>query len=138
MGRESHPKIIKEFGGEYGTPALKRYVDGIGQLLSKTSEQPDLQFTFTVLNSDIVNAFATPGGYVCGLMPWRITKHGLPAFWCMQSDISRRFIMHGVTDSRFCRISALRRSAFWGARDRQGRPARRDNAAPGLFARERV
>lgn len=64
MGRENHPKIIKEFGGEYGTPALKRYVDGIGQLLAKTSERPGLKFTFTVLNSDIINAFATPGGYV--------------------------------------------------------------------------
>lgn len=64
MGRENHPKIIKEFGGEYGTPALKRYVDGIGQVLARTSERPDLKFTFTVLNSDIINAFATPGGYV--------------------------------------------------------------------------
>ena len=64
MGRENHPKIIKEFGGEYGTPELKRYVDGIGQLLAKTAERRDLKFTFTVLDSDIINAFATPGGYV--------------------------------------------------------------------------
>lgn len=64
MGRENHPKIIKEFGGEYGTPDLKRYVDGIGQLLAKTAERRDLNFTFTVLDSDIINAFATPGGYV--------------------------------------------------------------------------
>lgn len=64
MGRENHPRIIKEFGGEYGTPDLKRYVDGIGQLLARTSERSDLQFKFTVLNSDIINAFATPGGYV--------------------------------------------------------------------------
>ena len=64
MGRENHPKIIKEFGGEYGTPELKRYVDGIGQLLAKTAERRDLKFTFTVLNSGIINAFATPGGYV--------------------------------------------------------------------------
>ncbi len=64
MGRENHPRIIKEFGGEYGTPELKRYVDGIGQLLARTSERSDLQFKFTVLNSDIINAFATPGGYV--------------------------------------------------------------------------
>ncbi len=64
MGRENHPKIIKEFGGEYGTPDLKRYVDGIGQLLANTAERRDLKFTFTVLNSDIINAFATPGGYV--------------------------------------------------------------------------
>jgi len=64
MGRENHPKIIKEFGGEYGTPELKRYVNGIGQLLAKTAERRDLKFTFTVLDSDIINAFATPGGYV--------------------------------------------------------------------------
>lgn len=64
MGRENHPKIVKEFGGEYGTPDLKRYVDGIGQLLAKTAERQDLKFTFTVLDSDIINAFATPGGYV--------------------------------------------------------------------------
>lgn len=64
MGRENHPKIIKEFGGEYGTPELRRYVDGIGQLLAQTAERRDLKFTFTLLNSDIINAFATPGGYV--------------------------------------------------------------------------
>ena len=63
-GRENHPKIIAEFGGEYGSPELKNYVDSIGQLLAKTSERPNLKWTFTLLNSDIVNAFATPGGYV--------------------------------------------------------------------------
>lgn len=64
IGRENHPKIIKEFGGEYGSPDLKRYVDGIGQLLARTAERRDLKFTFTLLNSDIINAFATPGGYI--------------------------------------------------------------------------
>ena len=64
VGRETHPKITQEFGGEYGSADLKRYVDSIGQLLAKTSERSNLKWTFTVLNSDIVNAFATPGGYV--------------------------------------------------------------------------
>ena len=64
VGRETHPKIIAEFGGEYGTPELKRYVENIGQLLAKTSERPNLKWTFTLLNSNVVNAFATPGGYV--------------------------------------------------------------------------
>lgn len=63
-GREYHPQIVKEFNGEYGTPELKAYVSSIGQLLARTAERPNLKFTFTVLNSDIVNAFATPGGYV--------------------------------------------------------------------------
>jgi predicted Zn-dependent protease len=64
IGAENHPKIIKEFGGEYGSPELRRYVDSIGQLLARTSERPNLKWRFTLLNSDIINAFATPGGYV--------------------------------------------------------------------------
>jgi predicted Zn-dependent protease len=64
VGREQHPRIIQEFGGEYADPAVKRYIDEIGQRLARTSELPDLKFTFTVLNSDIVNAFALPGGFV--------------------------------------------------------------------------
>ena len=64
MGRESHPKIIEEFGGEYGSPELKIYVDGVGQLLARTVERQNLKYSFTVLNSEIINAFATPGGYI--------------------------------------------------------------------------
>lgn len=64
VGRESHPQIVKEFNGEYGSPDLRAYVSSIGRLLAQTSERPDLDFTFTILNSDIVNAFAVPGGYI--------------------------------------------------------------------------
>ena len=64
IGRENHPKIVKEFGGEYGPPDFRKYVDSIGQLLARTVERQDLKYTFTVLNSDIINAFATPGGYI--------------------------------------------------------------------------
>jgi predicted Zn-dependent protease len=64
IGRESHPKIVKEFGGQYGSPELRKYVASIGLLLARTVERQDLDYTFTVLNSDIVNAFATPGGYI--------------------------------------------------------------------------
>ena len=64
MGRESHPKIIREFNGEYSHGDLARYVEDIGQKLVKVSERRDLDYSFTVLNSDIVNAFATPGGFI--------------------------------------------------------------------------
>ncbi len=64
IGRQQHPKILKAFGGEYGTPELRRYVASIGNLLSRTVERRNLKYTFTVLNSGIVNAFALPGGYV--------------------------------------------------------------------------
>jgi len=64
IGQEQYPKILKEFGGVYQNPDLARYVGSIGQLLARTSETPSFTFIFTVLNSPVINAFATPGGFV--------------------------------------------------------------------------
>ena len=64
IGRQEHPKIIKTFGGTYGGPKLADYVAGIGQRLARNAERRDITYKFTVLNSDIVNAFAMPGGYI--------------------------------------------------------------------------
>jgi predicted Zn-dependent protease len=64
IGRESHPQVVAEFGGAYEDAELDRYIDSLGQLLARASDRPNLQYHFTVLDSPIVNAFATPGGYV--------------------------------------------------------------------------
>ena len=64
IGRQEHPKILKTFGGAYVERGIANYVDSVGQILARTVERRDLKFTFTVVNSDIVNAFAMPGGYV--------------------------------------------------------------------------
>ncbi|MCH8091039.1 MAG: M48 family metalloprotease [Proteobacteria bacterium] len=64
IGREQHPKLIKAFGGRYDDRALGDYVTAIGRRLVAVSELPGPGFTFTVLNSGKVNAFALPGGYV--------------------------------------------------------------------------
>lgn len=62
-GREMHPQILKEFG-RYEDERAQAYVDRIGQSLVPHTELPNAQWTFTVLDSPIVNAFALPGGYV--------------------------------------------------------------------------
>ena len=64
VGRQQHPQILMQFGDAYHDPQLQAYVTRIGNQLKAVSELPDLDFTFTVLNSDVVNAFALPGGYV--------------------------------------------------------------------------
>lgn len=64
IGREEHPKVLEAFGGAYDNPRLAAYVQRIGAGLAAKSELPDLPFIFTVLNSDIYNAFALPGGYI--------------------------------------------------------------------------
>lgn len=63
-GRRQHPQILQAFGGAYKDPALARYVTEIGRDLVRQTEFPNLPFTFTVLNTPSVNAFAIPGGYV--------------------------------------------------------------------------
>ncbi len=61
---EEHPKILARFGGAYDDPALTAYVAETGEALAATSETPEIDFRFTVLNSPVVNAFALPGGYI--------------------------------------------------------------------------
>lgn len=64
MGKDAYPKIIKEFGGVYNDPRVTGYVEYLGRTLAAVTETPGEQFTFTVLDNPIVNAFATPGGYI--------------------------------------------------------------------------
>jgi len=45
-------------------PALQAYVNRVGRWVASASERPDLKWTFGVIESNDVNAFAAPGGYV--------------------------------------------------------------------------
>jgi predicted Zn-dependent protease len=63
IGREMHEKMMAE-GAAYDDAKLQVYVDRIGQRLAKNSDRPKLKYTFTVLNNENINAFATPGGYI--------------------------------------------------------------------------
>ncbi len=62
LGAEQHPQLLAEFGGSYDAPEA-RYVASIGE---KVAAQAGLarQCTFTLVNSDVVNAFAVPGCYI--------------------------------------------------------------------------
>lgn len=62
-GARYHQEILKQYQ-VYDDPELQQYVDDIGQRLARKSHRPDLPFTFTLLDSPQVNAFALPGGYV--------------------------------------------------------------------------
>jgi len=64
IGRDAHPGILKDNGGTFNDPRLTKYVDDMGQRLVANSELSDYPFTFTVLDTPLVNAFALPGGYV--------------------------------------------------------------------------
>ena len=44
--------------------ALQKYVNSVGRWVASQSERPDLPWRFGVIESDDINAFAAPGGYV--------------------------------------------------------------------------
>jgi predicted Zn-dependent protease len=64
VGADEHKKIVPQFGGLYTERNLGGYVSNLGQTLARSSDDPSIGYTFTLLNSPIVNAFALPGGYV--------------------------------------------------------------------------
>ena len=66
MGESSMPELISEYGGRVQNEAVNEYVTQIGSLLAQQTEAdyPNLPWEFIVLDSEIVNAFALPGGKV--------------------------------------------------------------------------
>ena len=64
LGRAERATILEQFGGEIPAAELRRYVESLGQLIARGVERKDVTFSFTVLDTPIVNAFATVGGYV--------------------------------------------------------------------------
>ena len=64
LGQQNHPKILAQFGGEISNQAIAGYVDGIGRVIVRGTKVRDEPWTFTVLDSPVVNAFAVPGGYI--------------------------------------------------------------------------
>lgn len=64
MGRESHAKFEQQFGGLYRDQHVQQYVNAVGRNMARYAGRPNLQWQFAVVNSDSINAFAVPGGYV--------------------------------------------------------------------------
>ena len=64
IGKDAHPGILKDNGGVYKDAKVSQYMDDLGQRLVANSELSEYPFTFTVLDTPLVNAFALPGGYV--------------------------------------------------------------------------
>ncbi|HEX4682752.1 MAG TPA: M48 family metallopeptidase [Gemmatimonadaceae bacterium] len=44
--------------------AITTYVNALGQRIAAGTSRADLQWKFAVVNTDVVNAFALPGGYI--------------------------------------------------------------------------
>jgi predicted Zn-dependent protease len=110
-GRKAHEEVLKEYS-RLDNPALQAYVSELGQRLAAQSHRPHLPWTFTVLDSPEVNAFALPGGYV-------YVTRGIMAFLDSEADLA------GVLGHEIGHVTARH-----GAQ----RATRQQNAGLGVFA----
>ncbi|HET9468363.1 MAG TPA: M48 family metalloprotease [Vicinamibacterales bacterium] len=72
VGRELDAQVRQEMG-LYEDNELQRYVQELGMQLARRSQRPNLPWSFAVLDSPAVNAFALPGGYIYitrGILPY--------------------------------------------------------------------
>src|SRR5262245_35320143 len=65
--------MITQQMGVHQDLELQEYVQRVGEKLAAVSERPELEWHFTIVDTDDVNAFATMGGYVYisrGIIPY--------------------------------------------------------------------
>ena len=55
---------LRQRYGVVQDPAVTKYVTLVGTVIAQAGSRPDLPWRFVVLDTDAVNAFAAPGGYV--------------------------------------------------------------------------
>lgn len=63
IGRKVKEQIAKQYG-VYKDLDWQVYLDQIGQRVAKASDRPGLTYDFTIIDTDLLNAFAVPGGFV--------------------------------------------------------------------------
>jgi predicted Zn-dependent protease len=89
----------------FDDPELQRYVNEVGVWVAQQSERPNLPWHFGINDSDHINAFATPGGYII------ITKG-------MMKQLRNEAELAGVLGHEVAHVNqkhhlkALRKSAF--------------------------
>lgn len=63
MGKEADPQIVQQFG-LYEDKELQDFINAQGKKMAAVSHRPDLDYQFRIVDSEVLNAFAVPGGYV--------------------------------------------------------------------------
>lgn len=63
LGRNYAQEIAKQYP-RYADEKLQAYVQQVGERVARNSHRSNLDYSFTVIDSPDINAFATPGGHI--------------------------------------------------------------------------
>jgi predicted Zn-dependent protease len=109
IGLEEHNKVMQTMAVVQDAD-LVAYVNEVGQRLAAASHRPDLTYTFTVIDSPEINAFALPGGYVYinrGLMSFLNSEAELAAVLGHEiGHITARHAVQQQSSGRLANIAA--------------------------------
>lgn len=64
IGKQYAPEVQKQLKGEIDNSAIQGYVSRVGEAIGRVSHDPELEFHFTAVGDESVNAMALPGGYI--------------------------------------------------------------------------
>lgn len=106
VGRSVAATILNNYE-PYDNPVVTDYVNRLGQSLALASQRPQLYqgYTFLVLDSDEINAFATPGGHIFitrGMLALATTEDELAAV--LAHEIGHVAMRHGLGSIRTARV----------------------------------
>ena len=63
MGKEADPQIVAQYG-LYDDKKLQAFITEKGKAMAAISHRPNINYEFKIVDSEVLNAFAVPGGYV--------------------------------------------------------------------------
>ena len=55
---------LLQYYGHYDNEELIKYINEVGLYVSANSDFPDRRYMFDIINTEEINAFACPGGYI--------------------------------------------------------------------------
>lgn len=120
LGRQYHPQLLKETP-IYDNAELAAYVQRIGAQVAAQSHRANLIYRFTVLDSQDVNAFALPGGYIYitrGLLAYLNSEAELAAV--LGHEIGHVTARHSVRQQSTATATGLLGAVLAGATGVQG------------------
>ncbi len=135
-GREADA-IIRTEMGVYDDPALQQYVEEVAYALAGVSHRPELPWTFTVVDSPVVNAFALPGGFIYltrGLMAYLNDEAELAGVLGHEiGHVTARHSVQAYSRAAGAQVGLILGQIFVpGMRPRYGQPNVADAASQGL------
>lgn len=118
LGRNMAGRLL-QFYGTYGDEELIRYVNQVGNYVASYGDFPDRRYMFSILDSETINAFACPGGYILlTLGSIRLAKNEAELAMILGHEIAHVGKKHMITTLR--NMGEKQRQAEASKVDRKG------------------